>query len=68
MSGDVDGEMSGEEGLELLGESVLGDRECPCVIGIANSGIDAKGSLTPVLSTFMSVGREFSKAAAAAAA
>lgn len=54
--------------MELLGESELGERECPCVIGIANRGIEAKGSLTLVLSTFMSVGREFSKAAAAAAA
>lgn len=50
MRGDVDGEMSGDEGLELLGE-----REWGCVIGIAKRGIDAKGSLTPVLSTFMSV-------------
>ena len=51
MRGEVVGETCGDEGLELLGESD------PCaVIGIANKGIDANGSLTPmVLSTLMSV-------------
>jgi hypothetical protein len=49
MSGDDEGETCGDEGFELLGES-----EC-AVIGIAKRGMDANGSLTFVLSTFMSV-------------
>lgn len=47
-SGEEEGEMSGEEGLELLGEM-----ECD-VIGIARRGIEAKGSLGLAVSMFMS--------------